>query len=418
MAAINKYKTKILIDRTVGVFLCYCISIPTRLLGAILKRDHSYHAGNVKTIVIAKYLGLGSILQSTPLLRALKIKYPNARIIYVSSYRNEDVLKRISLIDDHILVRDDKFVELAKSSLTALFKLWKFKVDLYFDLEVYSSYASVMNTLSLARNRYGFYRKSTNFRKGLHTSLMFFNTNQHIVYNFVQLGGLVEAYTEDFELMLPTTKPEDRLNAEKLIESRGTEFIAVNVNASDLLLERRWPATYYADLLDWLAEKYNFSIFLIGSKGERDYVQSILDLTKSKSNKIINIAGQTNLGTLIFFLGKAKFVVTNDTGPLHLSFANKIPTLSLWGPGSIFHYGPMNKEINKTLFVNIFCSPCLNHADTPPCNGDNQCMKLITVARVSAEIDFFMQHKHWNTDIAPKKLYLNSEEGKVFGHML
>ncbi|MBY0425980.1 MAG: glycosyltransferase family 9 protein, partial [Cytophagales bacterium] len=286
----------------------------------------------------------------------------------------------------------------------------------YFDLEVYSSYSSMMTTLSTARNRYGFFRKSTNFRKGLHTNLVFFNTNQHIMYNYVQLGGLVNAYSENFELQLPIVFPHDKDNGDKVIGDFGYEFIVINVNASDLLLERRWPASYYAELLDRLVINYSFPVLLIGSKGEREYVNSVLSQCKTKSDKIINLAGRTSLGDLIYILGKAKLVITNDSGPFHLSVANKVPTLSLWGPVSTVHYGPLDKVLNKTISVNIFCSPCLHHTENPPCGGDNQCMKLISVDSVYNELEYFFKHLVWQDDQKIKKLYLASAEGKVYGN--
>ena len=59
-------------------------------------------------------------------------------------------------------------------------RLWHYKIDLYFDLEVYSAFSTILATLSLARNRYGFYIANTNFRREPHTHLVYFNDYRQI----------------------------------------------------------------------------------------------------------------------------------------------------------------------------------------------------------------------------------------------
>jgi len=70
------YKHKILIDRTFGTAAVMILRFFTRLLGMLLKRDHSCPE-RPKTIVVAKIVGLGSIIYTTSLCRSLKERFPD-----------------------------------------------------------------------------------------------------------------------------------------------------------------------------------------------------------------------------------------------------------------------------------------------------------------------------------------------------
>jgi hypothetical protein len=98
--------TKFLIDRIVGTPIVHVLNLASRVLGRILRRDHAF-GESVKTIMVCKLLGLGGIIQSTPLLQALKKHYPQAKIVYVTTNAGKGTCEAIPLIDE-ILLLDDK----------------------------------------------------------------------------------------------------------------------------------------------------------------------------------------------------------------------------------------------------------------------------------------------------------------------
>jgi heptosyltransferase-2 len=114
---------------------------------------------------------------------------------------------------------------------------------------------------------------------------------------------------------------------------------------------------------------------LIGSKGEQQYVQELIDRLSSLHN-IINCAGKTTIDELIVLIGNANLVITNDTGPMHIAFASKAKTVALFGPCTPSQSG--NFEKTNIIYHRVYCSPCVHEFVKPPCNGDNQCMKNIT----------------------------------------
>ncbi len=186
-----KTRSKILIDRLLGLPIAWVLNGGARVLGRLLRRDHGVEPENVRTIVVAKYLGMGSILQATPLIRSIRARYPGADLLFVTGKSCRRMIERLDGTPRIITVDDSGVFRVVWTSLTTLATLVRLRVDLYFDLEVYSAYASIMALLSLARNRIGFYRESAQHKRGNYTHLMYFNSRYPIRHAYLQLGRLV-----------------------------------------------------------------------------------------------------------------------------------------------------------------------------------------------------------------------------------
>ena len=98
-------------------------------------------------------------------------------------------------------------------------------IDLYFDLEVYSAASSCLSLLSLARNRFGLYRHSAGFKRGLFTHLLYFNVNMPIRQIYLQLLGMasVEGPFSD-ELERIVLRPEDRTALATQLAAAGVQL--------------------------------------------------------------------------------------------------------------------------------------------------------------------------------------------------
>jgi ADP-heptose:LPS heptosyltransferase len=383
-------RSKVVIDRLIGLPLAWILNLAARVLGHILRRNHGISHQNVATIVVSKFVGMGSILQATPLLRSLRAGFPEAEIILVTSVSCRRLAERLDGIDRIITVDDRGIFPLVRTSLRTIAQLIRSRVDIYIDLELYSAYASIVALLSLARNRAGFYRESAQHKRGNYTHLMYFNTRIPIRYIYLQLGRMLGCEPVDPDRLGPIrVDSEDRREClAKLAEGGAGElpFIVVNVNASDLLLERRWPADRYVELIESLLARYPMAVVLTGAPAERPYVSELADRVRGDRARLINLAGKLSLGGLFALLEKSRCVVTNDTGPLHMAWALGAPTVVLFGPGDPGHYGPSGDRF-RVIKKSIYCSPCLYEVDLPPCMGDNVCMQRISVEEVQEAVD-------------------------------
>lgn len=364
-----KTSTQIFVDNRLVKPIISALNIVVRLVGQILRLNHDL-SKNFKTIAICKYKGMGSIIQSGPLIQTLRKKYPDAQIIFISTKGNRAILEEIKEVDKTILLDDGSLFKLITSYPSFIIKLIRSKIGVFIDLEIYSNFSSLNTTLSLARNRFGFYLRSSQYRMGIYTHMMFFNTQSPIMQAYLQMARLLGCSDEHISnALLPFETSSKRLVQKP--------YIVLNPNASDLRIERRWPAEYFRILILKMKDEYPETQFvLIGSTSEASYVEELITGLPALDG-INNLAGKTNLKELINVISLAELVITNDTGPMHISAAQKTPTIALFGPCSPKQYGSLPTVY--PVYKSIYCSPCVHEFQVPPCWGDNQCMKKISV---------------------------------------
>src|SRR4051794_20142094 len=111
--------TKLRIDRIAGSFLVW-------VLLALRSRPRSTASAiTPDQIVVLKLLGIGSIVQASPLLAALKHRYGNARFVFVTKTGNDELTRRIPLIDETETIDDSSIVALITSLWRTLRELRK-----------------------------------------------------------------------------------------------------------------------------------------------------------------------------------------------------------------------------------------------------------------------------------------------------
>jgi len=390
-----KTERKLLIDNLLGAPATLLLNFIVRVIGFCLRIDHSLDKP-FKTILISKYIGMGSIIQATPLLQTLREKFPQARIIFITNQSNKILLEHIPSVDEVLTVKDKNVFALFGSVSKLLITLWRRKPDVFIDLEIYSNFSSLITTFSLATNRLGFFKSDKKYKMGLFTHMMYFNQNALLSEAYLQFARLLGCKNIITVLdKINLTQPE-QIDSEQVFAKQNIEpgkYIVINPNASDLRLERRWPAENYILLISKILEQFPaYKIILIGSKDETDYVRSISFAFKNE--KVIDTSGKLALVNLIYLIKNASLLVTNDTGPMHIGFSQGTKTVALFGPCSPVQFA--KSENSELIYKKVYCSPCVHEFLIPPCKGNNQCMKLISVEEVWEAVKSFqnkLSHK-------------------------
>jgi ADP-heptose:LPS heptosyltransferase len=376
------HRRRILADRLIAAPTAIVFNGLARLLAPLMRRDHSVNSGNVNRIIVAKLVGMGSILQATPLLKALKHRYPGCKLTFVTLRSNQEMVTRLPVVDEVLSIDDRSGFAMATTTLSTIAELIRRRADLYFDLEVYSGFASLLTLWAVTRNRLGFYRHGVAFKNGIYTHLVYFNTRMPIRLLYLQLGRVAGVTPGEPEPIGPLRVDDSDRAAMRAVMGRITgwradePYIVVNPNASDLLLERRWPPAYVVEAVTQLVA-LKYQVVLIGARDELPYVQSLVDrMTPEVQAQVVNTAGCLSLGALFALLEGAACVLTNDTGPMHMAIALKRPTVCLFGPASPEHYGHAADNV-ESIYAPVFCSPCVHEIEPPPCKGNNICMQRI-----------------------------------------
>lgn len=382
------------VDRYVGVPICALLSLVNRVL------SNDPDGTPPKKILIILLSEMGSLVLAHPMFMRLKQQYPEAELHVLLFAKNREVLDLLGVVPrENVLTLDDGSLKgLVGDSLKAIRAMRRLKIDAVIDCELFARISSIFSYLSGASLRVGFHRHTQEglYRGSFMNRPVLYNPYRHLTQQFLTLASALESTTDPVAKLLPapyTGKmpilefPREEL--EQIYRELHNFFPAIKDKklvliypSGGILPIRAWPLKSYFQLSKTLLDE-GYAIGVIGLKGDREIAQAVVDHCKSPA--CVNLAGYTrSVRHLLALFHRAALLITNDGGPGQ--FAALTPQL----PAIIF-FGPETPVLYKSLGDNAYCfyhqlpcSPCLtayNHR-TSPCDGDNQCLKQITVEQV------------------------------------
>ena len=130
---------------------------------------------------------------------------------------------------------------------------------------------------------------------------------------------------------------------------------------------KRWP--YFKEL----SESVSSEVVVLGSAA---------DTEASRSIKGKNLVGQTTLDEAIDLIGGASYMVTNDSGLMHVAAALDTPQVALFGSSSPERTPPLSERA-RIVWLKPECSPCFERVCPL---GHFKCLNELTVEQVLSEI--------------------------------
>jgi ADP-heptose:LPS heptosyltransferase len=236
-----------------------------------------------------------------------------------------------------------------------------------YDFEFFTRFSALVSLATGARETRGFDAPDV-WRGGFHRERIPFNRYWHVARNFRALAGGEDGREVVAQDLVPfrasdaqRASVEDKLRAAGIAAGRG--YAVLNPNAGDLALERRWPAGHFAALARALACDDGVPVVLVGAPSEVGYVRGIAALTGTvPAGHLVDLSGSIEVGELAALLERARALVTNDSGPMHVAAALGTPTIGLFGPETPVMYGPLGERASA-LWRPPVCSPCINVHD-------------------------------------------------------
>ena len=116
---------------------------------------------------------------------------------------------------------------------------------------------------------------------------------------------------------------------------------------------KRWPVEYYAEVAQALHEKRGARVEIFGAAKDVAVAQELMKLLPHA----INRTGQTTLQELLVILHRARLVLCNDSGAMHLASALGAPTAAIFGSTEPSRTGPLGPR-TQIFRRHVPCSPC------------------------------------------------------------
>jgi len=358
----------------------------------------------MKKILIINLFGIGDVLFSTPLLRALKLKYPDASITYVCNRRTEGLLKNDpNLASIHTFEKDEYRVLWNESKIKCIKKISSLikriggsRYDILIDMSLGYIYSLMLAIFGSIPVRVGFnYRNRGRFLTHKVDIKAF--DKEHVIEYYLELGKVLGIDTASKEMCIAITK-EDALWAREFLNSNG---IREDENICGIVpgcgaswgkdaKYRRWSTWKFAEVANHAAGRYGHKILIFGASKEKPICSKMQSEMKVQS---VQACGKTTLGQLAALLDRCALVVTNDGGPLHMSVALKKKTVSIFGPVDEKVYGPYpSSDRFITISSGEPCRPCYKNFKYVKCEELN-CLKHIGPDKVIAAVDMLMGRK-------------------------
>jgi ADP-heptose:LPS heptosyltransferase len=358
------------VDIVLGTLFLIILRLPVLVLGELLKRDHNpIPKGD---ILVIKMQGGGSLVLAFPALLGIRNRYRNCRVVLLTTPSVLPFAESLDLFDKIICVKDRGLLSLM---LSGIYAWWNsLRVDTIIDLEVYSRLTTVFSVLTLARNRIGFYLESTFWRRGLHTHLIFFNRYAGVYHFYNEIARLLSAPIET----RPFSAEHLRRNLPQHAKSACVR-ISIGHACSDFGAERMLSASQWVEVFH--AKKVTSEeIVFLGAPTDHRIAEEIIYAARHHFPQaaFINKCGALSLKEAVACIGSSDEFWGIDSGLLHYARLLGKKNISFWGPTDpLTRLQDFNDVITEVYYQKIPCSPCLHVAETPPCKGENFCLRTI-----------------------------------------
>ncbi len=291
-------------------------------------------------IVIFSTTALGDLLFNTPAIRAIKQRYPQARIMMVSSDKNRDLVQGSEWFDE-IVIWDNKVVR----APALIWKLRHFKPQITFLLHSSQGYDVLCARLSGSKYivRDNFSHDNPAFNHWL--DLFSPHSEGHLIQRKLDLIKSLGCDVSDTRMQFP-------ISITKAARKDDSLIIGFQMGASGK--SRCWPVEHFVSLAKKVLDQHsNATIVLTGAKQDQPIADCFYSaLPGSLSSRVTSCIGKTSLPELIQLVNSMDLFVTGDTGPLHIALATQTPTVSLYVVTNPQHSGPyQDAEMHRMIYV-------------------------------------------------------------------
>jgi heptosyltransferase-2 len=331
----------------------------------------------VNRILIIRTDRIGDVILNTPVFKALRHNFPKAHISVVIQPYVKEIIEGNPNIDE-IITYDKNF---SQASWWPTLRFIKYLRRKKFDLSIAlnpSRRSNLVTFLAGIKYRVGYDRRWGFLLTHRMKDNKWMGLKHEVDYN-LDLLRYVGLEVKDRQLYMPVFKEDEDYIAD-LLRKTGVSnqdiLITVHPSASDHT--KRWSLEQYARLIDKLIGDFKFKIALVSAKEDRALIDKLVSLT---FNKPINFCGQTTLRQLAALCKKSQVFISNDSGPVHIAAAVKVPTIVIfgrtlagvgpkrWGP-----YGVESAVVQK----DVGCKSC-NPQD---CSENFKCLSAVSVEDV------------------------------------
>ncbi len=311
---------------------------------------------NPRNILVIDFGQLGDVVLSLPALRAVRDRFPSAKItvavgkpageiIKLSGYANETLeVDRVSLRDGSTLVSIGRIIKLVQ-------KVRALKFDFVIDLHSLSE-TNILGFLSGASHRLYAHRpgRSIELLANFTPRPPREEKNRHQIDRYLDV--LKSLGIENVSrLPFLKTSPTDDAAVDKLLkkERADSNSLLVGIFPGAGHVSRRWPIEKFAEVADFLTRNDKVRVIVFAGPEEREFLSQAKHLFPTSTI----FFDKLTIPQLAAAQARLTFLISNDTGPMHIAAAVGTSVIAILDRPTPHIFVPVGDQHRLMLGANI-----------------------------------------------------------------
>lgn len=365
------------------MYLCIATKLIISLNSLLLKKTRTLlfkQNSNPKKILIFRIGSLGDSICAIPSIVSIKNRYPNVELhILTNTSSEKNILSIENIISSEYY---DKLIDYNSNkwrTLSRILRAEKYDLVIHLTQQGSTTFKHLRDIiffrfLAKIPSGVGWDKNTIDYFKKIQSNCLELGNEQSRLARILQQqlgiqslnGNLIYKLSfndNDFKVV------EDLLKQK--VKDLNKSAIAMVIGAKRST--NRWPISYFYETVKQFCSEFN--IYIIGGIDDVGLSQPLLSLPNTYS-----FCGDLTPSQSALLMKKCILTLSNDTGPMHLSYSSGTPVVALFSNRDFpnLWYPPNDGKNIVHRASGISCSLCL----LENCPNDNLCMKQIPVDQV------------------------------------
>jgi predicted lipopolysaccharide heptosyltransferase III len=348
-------------------------------------------------ILLVRLRLIGDVVFTTPIIRALRRRYPDAHLTYVVEPAAAPVVRGNPHITELIVARKRHGVGRVRDDLTLARQLRRGRFDLAIDLHG-GPRSAFLVWASGARRRIGYAIKG---RSWMYTDVVpraaDLAPRHSVLSQWDLLAPLgIEAGDPGRDAVEMAADPQSAARVDSRLRRAGippdAPLVVIHLSAGNPF--RRWPEDSFARIVSGLADADpSRRIILTAGPSDATAVQRVVETVRAhlRTPESVPMVEDWDLAELRALIDRAAVYIGGDSGPLHVAATTETPIVELLGPTLPERSRPWRHPRLRAELVDVGALPCRPCDQRRCAPGDFRCLTGITPERVIAAAEKIMK---------------------------
>ena len=285
-------------------------------------------------ILLLQLKRIGDLVLTTPVIAALRDKFPEAVLTLIVSREGAPLLPAITSVDrTYVIYRKLSDVKIFRAVAQE-------KFDYCIDFTG-NDRSALLAWLSGAQKRIAsnWTRIQSKFRAGAYNEFVADRVSDLHTIDFhlslIEPLGIRDA-SNTIKLQVPAAARE---KANEIRRAHKIDHPFVIFHPGSARMEKFWHAQRWVEVIDYARTVLKFTPVLTSGNSALEQ-RHIAEIKSKLTQPVVDLSGKIDLLTLTALVEQARMIVTVDTAPMHLAAATETPQVVLFGPTNPFHWRP------------------------------------------------------------------------------